>query len=68
MFSVLPGQIMAGSWEGPASRSLFFVFGRQHLISLINAEDLDLFWLKCSVLDHVKHPAGCAHDDVNTFR
>ena len=64
MFSVLLNQILEG---GPAFHNIFFAFGRQHLISLIQAEELDLFWLECFALDHVKHSAGCAHNDVNTF-
>jgi hypothetical protein len=39
----------------------------QHIIRLINAQDLDLFWLEGSLVDQVKYPAGCAYNDVNTL-
>lgn len=40
---------------------------RQHLICLVYAENLDVFWFERSDLKQTKHPTGCAHDDVNTF-
>jgi hypothetical protein len=56
------------SRKGPTSHSLNFVSARQHLISLINAEELDLVCLECSALgDQFKQSSTCAHNDVNTF-
>lgn len=64
MFSV--HRIRRGVRKGRASHTLDSASFRQHFISFIKTEELDFFCIQCSVLDHVKQAARCAHNDVNT--
>ena len=40
---------------------------RQHLISLVEAEDLDRVGLECSSVNHIVHPAWGPYDDLDTL-
>ena len=40
---------------------------RQHLISLVETEDLDVVGAERATVDHVEHPAGGTDDDLDTL-
>jgi len=40
---------------------------RQHFISLIQTEDLDVVGPQCTTVDHVKYTAWCTNDDLDTL-
>lgn len=45
---------------------LIFETTRQHLISLIQNEHLDVLGVECPAVDHVMHTARCANNNVGT--